>query len=92
MCIYPMDNITSTDSKVSKSFHGYEYLCIKRFQEDLLAQQETDSSETIELWNFVKKLLETMKDLHESRASGLQGLFWKFRFDKVRRLKLNLML
>uniref|UniRef100_A0A8D8V6H5 Leucine-rich repeat-containing protein 7 n=1 Tax=Cacopsylla melanoneura TaxID=428564 RepID=A0A8D8V6H5_9HEMI len=86
MCIYPMDNSTTPESKECEesklSFHNYEYLCIKRFQEDVLANQENTNEETIELWNFVKKLLETMKDLHVSRAPGLQGLFWKFRFDK----------
>lgn len=83
MCIYPVDNNTTMDSEETKVFKSYEYLCIKRFQEDLLAQQECSNDETIELWSFVKKLLETMKDLHVTRAPGLQGLFWKFRFDKV---------
>lgn len=71
------------DTTERRSFHSYEYLCIKRFQEDVLAKQENTNEETYELWSFVKKLLETMKDLHVSKASGLQGIFWKFRFDKV---------
>ncbi|KAI5748212.1 hypothetical protein M8J77_023112 [Diaphorina citri] len=70
------------DTTERRSFHSYEYLCIKRFQEDVLAKQENTNEETYELWSFVKKLLETMKDLHVSKASGLQGIFWKFRFDK----------
>lgn len=76
-----MDSSSNTECAQSKVFHGYEYLCIKRFQEDFEAQQTAKDVDTIELWNFMKKLLETMKDLHASR--GLHGLFWKFRFDKV---------